>query len=217
MHDDISGIFLLNASQRAQHDVGSLVGRTATLYANEALQRSWLSHRLFRRNFDRKGYVGHLPLCFRTMRLIAGPIFIESGNDAIKVLHHPAVQLSFRPIEPVAYECLVFRPTPHLIAEVEVRIAECLAVEPGLHPIMIHAEGSHEHFTVVSSQKAIEGPQMLSPQFQKHRVDDLNDIEISESEELADRLHQPFQRFCLTHARTSEVDVARIVLPSIAV
>ena len=63
-----------------------------------------------------------------------------------------------------------------LAAKVEVRIAKGLTVRTHLHPIIIYAEGSENHETVVTAEVAIEWPQALGLEVYEDGIDDLHDI-----------------------------------------
>ena len=61
-------------------------------------------------------------------------------------------------------------------AEVEIGIAEGLAVHADLHPEMIDAKSAEEDMTVVATQVAIERPYTLSADIEEDGVDELNDV-----------------------------------------
>ena len=113
----------------------------------------------------------------RTIFLITGVVFIEAGDDAVAVGDDALVEEPFGAVEPVGYEEGVLgNVCAGHGAEVEVGVAEGVAVRAGFHPVVVHAEGAHEEFAVVPAETLIERPDTLGTQGKEYRVDELHDV-----------------------------------------
>ena len=97
----------------------------------------------------RERNIREFSLGFGAIFAVTFPVFIESGYNAVAVCCNVAVEPAFLSFQPVSDEVLVRSSSALQASEIEVRIAESLAVESSLYPVMIHPEGPQENTVVV--------------------------------------------------------------------
>ena len=96
------------------------------------------------------------------MGLIAAPIFVESGDDAVAVVGDDAVQLLLRSPQPVLLLTGGLNIGAQLVANVEVAVAEMAALGAFVHPVVVHTECPEEHLAIMATEITVDGQYALS-------------------------------------------------------
>ena len=130
------------------------------------------------------------PFCGR----VARPILIQSGDDAVTVGSNFPVQLLLRRSHPTVTVNHGFVVCAQPFANVEIAIAQRHLLAAHVDPVIVHAEGAHEHLSVVSSEITVDGHHALRFQFKEQGVDDLHDIKPSQLGQHHCQLQQIGQR-----------------------
>ena len=155
--------------------------------------------------FGEEGTVAHL-------------ILIEACDDAVAILCNALVKVALGALKPVGNHRMHKGIIAQLWTEVEVGIAERLAIHSHFHPVVVDAKGSKKDMSVVAAQVAVEGPDAFSAQVEEYGVDELNDVVASQAGEYAGELSQIVDcRKFRAYGAALQVDVSRIVLPTVTV
>ena len=83
-------------------------------------------------------------------RVITGPVFVETGDDAVASLRNVFVEPFLGGSYPVLLFFQRFGIRAYLIPEVEVAVSERFLHAAIIHPIPIHPECSEKHLFVAS-------------------------------------------------------------------
>ena len=148
---------------------------------------------------------------------ISRVIFVKSRDNAVAILGHPSVELSFRAVKPIGNPNVVVLPPAHLAAEVEIAVAKRAAVQSGLDPVAIHSESAEKNAPVVATQKTVVGIDALGAQREKYGIDELHDIIAFETTKGAPQPPEEGHCGAPVHAVAFQIDVARIAFPAIAI
>ena len=125
-------------------------------------------------------FIRHAAGCQRCM------IFVKSRHDGVAIGCHLLVQPSLTAVEPIAHEDVVLLGMAYDVAEVEIAVAERLAVEAGLYIIMVHTERAEHDAAVVAAQIFIENAHTLRSERQEYGVNQLHDVVAAKLAELLD-------------------------------
>lgn len=151
------------------------------------------------------------------MSLIGGVIFHQPCHHGIGVLHHKLVKFEFLSQNPILDELLVFNTVALILSYGEVTIAEGFSVQTSFNIIGVHAEGTEHDFAIVLPQEMKEGLISLGFQRNKDGIYQLNDVKAFESGELALQMKEIAQRIPFLERGAMQINVARIVLPLVAI
>ena len=135
-----------------------------------------LLYSLLRLSFGNLHGVGDEHGLFGEYGLVAQPVFVEAGYDAVTILCDEFVQSFFGCPQPVALIIDGFGISTKGVADVEVTIAQGLVEGASMNPVPIHAEGPKKHPFVVLAEVTVEPEEPFGLQFEEHGVDELYDI-----------------------------------------
>ena len=86
-----------------------------------------------------------------------------------------------------------------------------------MHPVPVHAEGTEHDVAVVAPEVTVDGQQPFGTQFEEHGVDKLHHVVAAQpGQQQSNAQGQPHSVEGAA-AVAADVDVARIVLPEVAV
>ena len=109
--------------------------------------------------------------------MIAHPILIQAGNDAITVLDNHFVETmlgcTYLPIQHF-HPCRIV--LSQLLSDIEVAVSQRHLMAVDIHPVEIHTKGSQEYLAIMLAQIVVYGEDSFGFQFEKHRIYQLNDI-----------------------------------------
>ena len=148
--------------------------------------------------------------------LIAYPVFVETGDDAVAVCGYHLVEPPLGGVYPVVDIHLCLGVCTHLVAEIEVTITQRLAGNALVDPIVIHAKGTEDYPTVMAAQIAIDGLDALGLELKEHGVDKLHHIIAPQSWQQGAESYKVTESSPLART-THEGEVAGIVFPEVAV
>ena len=115
-----------------------------------------------------------------------GMVFVKTRHDGVAIGCHLLVKQSLAAVEPIAHEDVVLLGMAYGVAEVEIAVAERLAVEAGLYIKMVHTERAEHDAAVVAAQIFIENAHSLGFQRQEYGVNQLHDVVAAKLVELLD-------------------------------
>ena len=167
------GMMGFHLSGCLEHDVGAFVGGALAVDANEDAHGMVCLGRKAGGRTDGEGNEGGL---VGEMGLIAAPVFVESGNDAVAVVCNDSVQLLLRGSQPVLLLAGGLDIGAQMVANVEVAVAEMAALGAFVHPVVVHAKSTKEHLAVVATEITVDGQNALSLEFEEHGVDELHNV-----------------------------------------
>ena len=161
--------------QGREHDVCALVLASLLVYSYKETHAPPIEfmNRSVVVGFDGKwNELGLVRKIARITRLI----LIDTGRNPVGVFHHVAGVFAFWRVVVVVDEFLGGCICAHLVADVEVAIAESFVVEAIVHPIPVAAESPCDDSPIVSAQKAVEGIFSFCLQSEALRIDELHDV-----------------------------------------
>ena len=108
-------------------------------------------------------------------------VLVKTGDDGITVVSDVSAEFSLGGVKPFLDDLLGVGAGTQMVADVEVAIAEQFPVQSALHPLPVVAEGAEDHHFVMFPQIVINGKLPFSLQGKAVWVDQLNDIETSQT------------------------------------
>ena len=213
----VVGIVVGQSLQGLEHDVGTLVCTALALdaykEADGVVGRPWLA---VGGHGHGKGNETHL-LGQSEVPGVGCMVLIEARHDALAVEGHHLVEPSLVAIQPFADEAVVVGIGAQAGAQVEVAVFKGGAVHSRLHPVAVHAVGSHEDASVLAFQLFVEGQNACGFQFQEYGVDELHHIVAFQPFQHVLQVYQIADGVAESGRLTGDVHVAGIVFPSVTV
>ena len=145
------------------------------------------------------------------------PVFVETGDEAVGVLHHVLCQCGLRAFCPRSDAATIHFMVDHLACGIEIGIRKIFVVLHAADDVVVVAKAAHRQDAVIPLEIIEDPPVPPSLDIEEDGIDNLHDIIASQFGQEGSQLRQIHQGADGALLRATQVHIARIILPAVAI